>query len=1506
MVVSGDSTEIDKVISLMDYLAKVTDAAERDPVRDILSGDTGAPDPVIWLDELPQDIRRTARPAEDVLLRVRPPRSRPEPARPDDLAGWIDPAEPVGLAGPEPALVDLGPASMDPADRAAPPNSIVRAFTAWKSSWQAWAGEQRRTEQRRQLYTDLEHVAKRMEQQDDVYEFVLGVGLVRWAGQDGNPIQRHLVSEPVVVKLDRATAEVVVALGGGKRRVEDKELFGAEQSYQPERGRAARQEILDSDITLLDPKLMPLMQEWLGIGLTDPFEVAADRTAGVELPTTPTLSPSPALLLRPRSRVLLAEAYKRIAAELRTPRARMPVALAQLVLDTDRGQRDTWLSEQGAASGDVLGVDPLFPLPANDEQLRVIELLRTETGVVVQGPPGTGKTHTIANLVSALLARGQRVLVTSQKDQALKVLREKIPPELRQLCVLLAGGSKDAAKELEQGLSALSAAIASPDTAALPRRITELRAERDQLRSQAVTLNEQIRAMRDVENVRHEPVAPGYGGTLTEIVREVKHNAKKCDWVPPVDPGQPDRPPLGGADLAELLKLTRADTAAMRLRGNQTIPEAAELPNGATLAEIMAAERQARDTAHQDSSELTQRLAGLGEQRLRELLVLRDQARSVLQRLGFGVDGASNGVPDWLDRAVADRLAGRHAGLWGDLLGVRGEAAQLQDRLRAQGVRFVVEYPPLAALGLGRASGLLNAGRQLRDYRQSGGKIRRVLPTAAQKEAAELLELVRVDGRPPTEIDQLDAVIELLTAEVAAAQLVVKWANVAVRVNTSTLTVTLSELSDNADRLAAVEQLVAVHGQVGGLLARAGLPLDLSDRAGFLAALDAVPAALHYVELRRARNQVNELADTIRQRANDPNACPELGLLLTAVAERDLDGYGRGLTAVETARMERDREHRRAQLARTLRAAHPRLIDLIEASADDAAWDNRLADLPEAWAWSKAEQFVRQQRNSDEERALVIRFDEVEDQIGRVTEGLAAAEAMHLCVERMSDAHAMALRTYREHMSHIGAGTGSKVQQFRKAARAAMRKAKDAVPAWVVPLPNLLDNIAAERDSFDVVIVDEASQVGLENLFLLWMAPRVIVVGDEKQCTPGGSKMGTLDEMFDNIGEFLDGLDEEIRHNFTAKSNLYGLLSARSGKNAVVRLREHFRCMPEIINWSSSQFYGEHDRPGLVPLRERKGTDLEPLKVVRVTGAYTEGRNANRRNPVEADAIVAQLVRCLADPQYAGKTFGVVVLQSSSQHIRLLDLKIMAATTPEQREERKIRVGNAPNFQGDERDVIFLSMVVAEPPHAQQAEQARQSFNVAASRARDQMWLFTSVAPADLKPHDLRTSLLGYMLNPPSVYGESPDLNAVSDTQRCDPFDSLFEQRVYRQIKKRGYYVVPQFRVGTRSLDMVIVGDGGRLAVECDGHHWHTSPSQEISDARRDRELRRMRWDVVRVRESEFEFNVDRELARLWDRLVEREIHPREAVAGQPTAWAPIDLPDDDGADDDDDSAEVA
>ncbi|MFY1573261.1 AAA domain-containing protein, partial [Verrucosispora sp. WMMD703] len=479
MTLSQDA--IEKSTKLIEFLAEVTAAVERDPVFDILD-DLDAPDPVVWLDTLPQGVQWVASPADDVIMRLRPPRQLAEPAPPELLQGWIDVDSPRGAAGPAPRLLDSAPLSGDDSP-GAPPGRIVRAFNVWAEQWQAWCDETRRLHAVRHLYEQLERAAKMMEQQDDEYEFVLGIGLLRWMAPDGSRIRRHVVAEGVVARLDGATAEVSVSTGAGRRRTEDREILGDLELFRGERGRHHRQEITDGDLLSVDllPPIVDLLEECLDTPVhRDARPVVTDD----ELPAVPVVSLSPALLVRRRSRVLLAEAYQHIRDALRQPDARVPVALAQLVVDTEPEQRNRWLRDQGAVSGNVLGSDPLFPLPTNDEQMHVIELLRSETGIVVQGPPGTGKTHTIANLVSALLARGQRVLVTSQKDQALRELREKVPASLRDLCVLMTDG-RNAATEVGHGLDALSQLTAYFDTEKQTKLVEALRAERHELQSRS-------------------------------------------------------------------------------------------------------------------------------------------------------------------------------------------------------------------------------------------------------------------------------------------------------------------------------------------------------------------------------------------------------------------------------------------------------------------------------------------------------------------------------------------------------------------------------------------------------------------------------------------------------------------------------------------------------------------------------------------------------------------------------------------------------------------------------------------------------------------------------------------------------------------------------------------------------------------------------------------------------------------------------------------------------------
>ncbi|MCD0449467.1 DUF559 domain-containing protein [Actinocorallia sp. API 0066] len=94
-------------------------------------------------------------------------------------------------------------------------------------------------------------------------------------------------------------------------------------------------------------------------------------------------------------------------------------------------------------------------------------------------------------------------------------------------------------------------------------------------------------------------------------------------------------------------------------------------------------------------------------------------------------------------------------------------------------------------------------------------------------------------------------------------------------------------------------------------------------------------------------------------------------------------------------------------------------------------------------------------------------------------------------------------------------------------------------------------------------------------------------------------------------------------------------------------------------------------------------------------------------------------------------------------------------------------------------------------------------------------------------------------------------------------------------MRERGYEVVPQYPAGRRMrIDLVIVGEQGRLAVECDGRYWHSSPEQAQNDLLRERILRRAGWTVWRLRESDFLLDPDASLRPLWALLDRLGIHP--------------------------------
>ena len=265
--------------------------------------------------------------------------------------------------------------------------------------------------------------------------------------------------------------------------------------------------------------------------------------------------------------------------------------------------------------------------------------------------------------------------------------------------------------------------------------------------------------------------------------------------------------------------------------------------------------------------------------------------------------------------------------------------------------------------------------------------------------------------------------------------------------------------------------------------------------------------------------------------------------------------------------------------------------------------------------------------------------------------------------------------------------------------------------------------------------------------------------------------------------------------------------------------------MPEIINFSNRIAY-EPENIRLIPVRQYGADRLEPIKPVLVDGGYVRG-TTYKTNPPEAEAIAEQIVACTQNPRYNGLTFGVISLQGPHQ-AKAIERLLLDRLEPAEWERRDLRCGDSADFQGSERDVMFLSMVTAVEPGtrigAATTEMYVQRYNVAASRAKDQMWVFHSVRPSDLgNPNDMRHQLLDY------CYGvaarpaelEGTDLPpAVPEDVLVAPFDSLFEQRVYNRITGRGFSVVPQFEALGYVIDLVVVGPQSRLAVECDGDTW--------------------------------------------------------------------------------------
>ena len=430
-----------------------------------------------------------------------------------------------------------------------------------------------------------------------------------------------------------------------------------------------------------------------------------------------------------------------------------------------------------------------------------------------------------------------------------------------------------------------------------------------------------------------------------------------------------------------------------------------------------------------------------------------------------------------------------------------------------------------------------------------------------------------------------------------------------------------------------------------------------------------------------------------------------------------------------------------------------------------------------------------------------------------------------------------------------------------------MKKCADAVPVWIMPISIMAESFDPASTRFDVVIIDESSQADLNALIPLYLGKQIIVVGDHEQVTPLG--VGKGQTILDNLRKSMLQ-DIPNSHLFDNQSSIYDI--GRQSFGDSIRLVEHFRCVPEIIAFSNQLSY----EGKIKPLRESNSTDIKPACV----GCRVDGVREGDTNKTEARRIIDTIKAMIRHPQYANKSIGIISMLGESQAL-LIQSMLHKEVPGVEIEKRRIQAGISGEFQGDERDIMFLSMVdsaATEGPLRTTGEGAfeliKKRYNVAASRARDQMWVMHSFDPdMHLKTADIRLKLLQHVRDPLA------SMRAYN--QEVGKTESPFERDVLKRLTDAGYRVKSQWQVGYFRIDMVVEGAGKRLAVECDGDRYH--PMEKLAeDMERQSILERLGWQFVRIRGSAFFRNPELAMRPVFDRLGELGIPPKADIAEAP------------------------
>ena len=1087
----------------------------------------------------------------------------------------------------------------------------------------------------------------------------------------------------------------------------------------------------------------------------------------------------------------------------------------------------------GDGIGRDLGEAGLHPVvDADSSQTLAVLDAMAGRNLVIQGPPGTGKSQTITNLIGEALARGKTILFVAEKMAALEVVK-------RRLDTVHLG---DACLELHSHKTNKRAVLDELNRTLKLGRPTARGGTEDR-----VLLEESRNRLNDYSRAVNTPVAES---ELTPHQLVGRLARLESEGLVVEGGGLPIR----GPESWNAEDFTRRRALAGELQelvGAIGIPRRHLwwacgrlhfLPTDVHLVrELVADASRAVRRLHRDSDAL--------DKALRSVAVFEDLKRDDLERAirtarraveSPALLGADHRHPGWV--AEAERMA--------EVASAARRYAEIRSRHDRVLMPEAWDQDVLAerqALGAYRDKWWRFLSRRYRDASRS---VRGLCRDEAPDTVTQKIELV-------------DAILEARRLRRAIAEsndLVARLFPALV----------LGERVDAHRGLAdAAEWLVRLHPEASAGLVDAcihGLLDDMPDRSGLGAAADACERATGVLA-----DALDALGAAMELRADRAGAGGALGEWTYGdLSARLRDAHANVESAYDVVRFN--------QLER--KASEAGIAEVAEAAAwreDAGRWLTELFEHACYGVWLDL---------AFRERPALAEFD------GATHAGIVE-RFRELDVAQFHHNRALiAERHWRRLPRHHGGGQlGVLRREFQKktrhlAVRVLMKRAGRAIqsikPVFMMSPLSIAKYIPPGSVDFDLVVFDEASQVRpVEALGAIIRGTQAVVVGDSKQLPPTS--------FFDRMAD--DGEDEGSR---TADlESILGMFCAQGAPERM--LRWHYRSRHEsLITVSNHEFYD--DRLVVFPSPDAGKVDTG-LVFRHHPDAHYQRRGINT---VEAKTVArAVMEHARSTP---GLTLGVAAF-SNVQARRIEDeVDILRRRDPSCDEffgghpEEPFFVKNLENVQGDERDVILISIGYGKIDGGYlpmnfgplNREGGERRLNVLITRARRRCVVYCNFVGADL---DVRRSRARGVeaLKTFLEYAEKGVIDIPRVTGR--EADSPFEDAVAARLRTRDFDVDHQVGSAGFFIDLAVRDPSrpGRyvLGIECDGAAYHSARSARDRDRLRQQVLEGLGWRIHRIWSTDWFRNPDMELGK-----TESAIRmARAAATGAPPASDPASSP---------------